>query len=184
MILPGKISSCPAHHVAHRHTQCATVRTCSFVYVCMYVWKNINMHMYVCMLMYACYLLPLSTSLLKKKIIWCLWIYENFHDNSIISVNRYLGLRRIPFTLKTDKEKQNREKYIRKHYSQYQCKECKAGSSRSRSGSRSGTNQSSSSGKIGYFLAFYLFIFFLHYLRYLIVFYSRLLLSLTLHYRS
>lgn len=47
------------------------------------------------------------------------------------------GLRRIPFTLKTDKERQNRMKYIQKHYSQFMCKECRGSSqTRSRSNSR------------------------------------------------
>ena len=36
------------------------------------------------------------------------------------------GFRRIPFTLKTEKERQNREKYIKKHYSTWICKSCTA----------------------------------------------------------
>jgi hypothetical protein len=35
-----------------------------------------------------------------------------------------LGQRRIPFTLKTEKERQNREKYINKHYGTWVCTAC------------------------------------------------------------
>jgi len=36
-----------------------------------------------------------------------------------------VGARRIPFTLKSAKERENRTKYIQKHYSSWKCKSCK-----------------------------------------------------------
>jgi hypothetical protein len=59
-----------------------------------------------------------SDDVLKRdQLIPCNGCERNFHAAC-------LGFRRIPFTMKTAKEKTNREKYILKHYGLWMCQDC------------------------------------------------------------
>jgi hypothetical protein len=59
-----------------------------------------------------------SDDILKRdQLIPCNGCERNFHASC-------LGFRRIPFSLKTPKERMNREKYILKHYGLWMCQDC------------------------------------------------------------
>jgi hypothetical protein len=56
----------------------------------------------------------------RDQLISCTGCGQHFHTTC-------LSYRRIPFTLQTVKERENREKYIAKYYSTWTCRECSGG---------------------------------------------------------
>ena len=56
----------------------------------------------------------------RDQVISCISCSRAFHTSCV-------GVRRIPFTLKTARERQNRDKYISKHYGQWRCSTCSEG---------------------------------------------------------
>ena len=53
---------------------------------------------------------------------------NQFFSLSLVSVRSYhttcVGLRKIPFCSKTEKDRENREKYIKKHFGDWRCPQC------------------------------------------------------------
>ena len=58
----------------------------------------------------------------RDQLISCTGCGQHYHTTC-------LNYRRIPFTLQTTKERENREKYIAKYYSSWACRECSGGTS-------------------------------------------------------
>ena len=56
----------------------------------------------------------------RDQLISCTGCGQHYHTTC-------LGYRRIPFTLQTSKERENREKYTAKYYSAWACRECSGG---------------------------------------------------------